>query len=179
MRPGYVRQAAVQKPPIPLGVVAPFLLIDQCSFNGAIPVEQLYFNHLLQAQAGVKGNGRADRVLGDPEEPEPVHIKAGDRMAVQVSGIQEINCAIPLAPADYDFILFKRVIQGFALQRPTCLSIQSMGLKIESSIHIQPIVPRAMGAVHGSKIKKRASHLPRKSLIRANARILASTRTST
>ena len=44
-----------------------------------------------------------------------------------------------------------------------------MGLKIESSIQSQPIVPRAIGAVQGSMIRKRASHLPWKSFIRAVA----------
>src|SRR5512141_2186572 len=44
-----------------------------------------------------------------------------------------------------------------------------MGLKSESSIQSQPIVPREIGAVHGSMMRKRTSHFPRNVLRRAVA----------
>ncbi|MCY1456962.1 hypothetical protein D9M71_742160 [compost metagenome] len=40
------------------------------------------------------------------------------------------------------------------------------------------MVPSEIGATHGSRISRRTSHLPRKSLYRAMASILASTTTS-
>src|SRR6058998_3535227 len=50
---------------------------------------------------------------------------------------------------------------------------------MESRIHSHPIVPSEMGATQGSKIRRRISHLPRKSLSRARASTLVKTITST
>ena len=44
-----------------------------------------------------------------------------------------------------------------------------MGLKIESNIQSQPIVPREIGAVHGSMTRNRTSPFPRNVLRRAVA----------
>ncbi len=39
------------------------------------------------------------------------------------------------------------------------------------------MLPSEMGATHGSKIKSRTTHFPRKSFIKARARTFASTKT--
>jgi hypothetical protein len=46
------------------------------------------------------------------------------------------------------------------------MSTQLMTLKSESKIHSHPIVLSATGAAHGSRIRKRRIHLPRKSRTR-------------
>ena len=57
-------------------------------------------------------------------------------------------------------------------------SVQFTTLKSESKIQSQPIVESATGAAHGSRIRKRKNHLPRKSRIeevREDARRRATT----
>ncbi len=63
--------------------------------------------------------------------------------------------------------------------RPSQRSVQSMGLNSESSIHSQAMAARGTGVVHGSRMRNRTIHLPRKSRVSTRARILARTSTRT
>ena len=57
------------------------------------------------------------------------------------------------------------------------MSVQFTTEKSESKIQRKPIVESATGAAHGSRIRKRANHLPGKSRMRKCARIAAPTTT--
>ena len=56
---------------------------------------------------------------------------------------------------------------------PSWRSTQSMGLKIVSRVHSQLIVASDTGVVHGSRTRRRISHLNLKSLVRISARAVA------
>src|SRR5690606_18085963 len=61
----------------------------------------------------------------------------------------------------------------------SCRSIQSIGEKIESSIHSQAIDDSATGVVQGSRTRNRTIHLPLKSATRMFARTLPSSTMNT
>ena len=61
--------------------------------------------------------------------------------------------------------------------KPSFQSTQFTMLNCESKIQSHPSVVSATGAAHGSRIRKRMNHLPRKSLMRKCARNAAQTTT--